>query len=450
MTHESLSQAYLDEAARADLPWDALIDVVQRDVELTATTFRGRCMSRPVFLSHDELTQLASDLEHLHSALAALPQRLFGGDRAAFARAVGATEVQAEAIKRRPDDYLTRMARADMYLDDSAFRLMECNMGSTAGGGDNARLNRAFLSHPVMAGFAETANLSYVDSMGEIAHTLQSECGIGPDDGSLIAAIDWPGSYEDLAETLRYSAQELKPFGITMVDGHLGQLSFHDRRVWLGDKPIDAIYRVFMIEDLLDPTGPDLINPVLDAAQRGEVKIFSPIDSELFGSKAALALLSDEAHRHRYPAQELASLDRLLPWTRMVRTGDVTVDGERVDLLEYAYGQQQELILKPTLLHAGKGVVPGWRVEPDQWRQDLTAAVDQPFVLQRRIRPVPELFPAKDGMQPWVVSWGAFLCTRGYGGMFVRGVSDPNAGTVNMATGASGTCCFHERPPAAD
>lgn len=284
--------------------------------------------------------------------------------------------------------------------------------------------------------------------MAEIAHTLLSESGISPGDGSLVAAIDWPASYDDLAERLRYSAQQLAPFGITLVGGHLGQLSFHDGRVWLDGQPIDVIYRLFMIEDLLDPTGPGLIHPVLDAAQRGEVKIFTPIDAELFGSKGALALLSDEANRHRYQPEELASLDRLLPWTRMVRSGQVTVDGELVDLLDYATEQQDELILKPTLLHAGMGVVPGWLVEPDQWRHDVAEAVDQPFVLQRRIRPVPELFPAKEGLQPWVLTWGAYLCTRGYGGMFIRGSAGTEGAAVNMATGASATCCFQERPAA--
>jgi hypothetical protein len=30
---------------------------------------------------------------------------------------------------------------------------------------------------------------------------------------------------------------------------------------------------------------------------------------------------------------------------------------------DYAMAEQQELILKPTLLHGGAGVVPGWLTE---------------------------------------------------------------------------------------
>lgn len=54
-------------------------------------------------------------------------------------------------------------------------------------------------------------------------------------------------------------------------------------------------------------------------------------------------------------------------------------------------------MLKPTLLHGGNGVVPGWTVGPDEWRSRLTGALDGPYVMQERIRPVPEVFPADEG-----------------------------------------------------
>src|SRR6202790_1397502 len=101
-----------------------------------------------------------------------------------------------------------------------------------------------------------------------------------------------------------------------------------------------------MIEDPLHPDGRAAIDPILGAVERGEGEIFTPEFSELYGCKGALALLSDEANRHLCTAAELASLDRLLPWTRMARSGSVSVGGERVDLLEYATAQRENLILK--------------------------------------------------------------------------------------------------------
>jgi len=45
---------------------------------------------------------------------------------------------------------LTRLARADLYRESDGFRLLEINIGSTIGGGDNAMVNRAMLINPVL------------------------------------------------------------------------------------------------------------------------------------------------------------------------------------------------------------------------------------------------------------------------------------------------------------
>ena len=449
MRRSELTEAYLAEAAARGVGPRELVEVASREVDLGATTYFGRCLTRPVFLSQAEQAQLAGDLENLFGALTALPGRLFGGDVAAFARAVGMTEDQVTAILRVQTDRPTPFVRADLYPEPSGFRVMELNVGSTIGGGDNAMLNRGMLAHPFLAEFVRTHSLSYVDTLAEVANTIMAECGISPGDGSLIAAVDWPPDVEQFSAVLHTSAAELKKLGLELIPCHLGHLSLHDRRVWLGDRPVDVIYRVFLIEDLLHPDGPALIDPVLRAAERGEVKIFTPMDSQLYGSKGALALLSDETNRHLCTPPELASLDRLLPWTRMARPGPVTVDGEQVDLLEYAEGNREDLVLKPTAKHGGLGVQAGWLTEAQEWSRQLRAALNEGFVLQRRVRPVAELFPSERGLAPWVLTWGAYLCGGGYGGMWVRGTTDPDTGGVNMATGASATCCFHGVAPAA-
>jgi hypothetical protein len=299
------------------------------------------------------------------------------------------------------------------------------------------------MERPEFAAFARDHQLAFVDTMAELARTVLAESNVPDGQRPLMAAADWPASFPSLEARLRYTAIELDKHGIEAVACHVGQLRVADGRVWLGERPVDVIYRLFMVEDLLDSSGPDLVDPVLRAAERGEVAIFAPMHAELFGSKSALAMLSDEDNRHLFSAAELAGFERLLPWTRMVRPGPVTVDGESVDLMEYAVAAQQDLILKPTLLHGGSGVVPGWEVAAEEWRERLTAAADGTFVVQRRIRPQPELFPAEGGPQPWILTWGAFMAHAGYAGMFLRGNPIDGGGVVNMSTGATGTCCFH-------
>jgi hypothetical protein len=78
-----------------------------------------------------------------------------------------------------------------------------------------------------------------------------------------------------------------------------------------------------------------------------EVAMFTPLDSELFGSKASLAMLSDERKRRLFTPAELASIDAILPWTRMMRPRLVTLeDGQSVDLLDYALARGDDRVLK--------------------------------------------------------------------------------------------------------
>ena len=64
--------------------------------------------------------------------------------------------------------------------------------------------------------------------------------------------------------------------------------------------------------------------------------------------KASLAMLSDHANRRLLSPEERAAIDRILPWTRMVRPGPVTLeDGRTVDLYDHAISHPGDLILKP-------------------------------------------------------------------------------------------------------
>ena len=100
VTPNMLTRRYLVEAAARGAEPARLVEVARQLIDLTATSYDGDCLTRPVFLEHAEFSVLRDDLLALHAALASLPVRLFGGDVAAFARAVGMTGAQVTAIER--------------------------------------------------------------------------------------------------------------------------------------------------------------------------------------------------------------------------------------------------------------------------------------------------------------------------------------------------------------
>jgi MFS family permease len=449
MNGRTLTQEYLAKVTGSGLKAGELIGRLPESEQLNAF-YEGSYLSRPLFLGRAERDRAHSDLEHLLAALGSLPDRLFDGDFAAFSRAVGMTEGQVCAVMRSRHPTMTRLARADLYFDGVDFKLLELNLGSPIGGIDNADMCRGLLEHRVLREFADSRGLGYVDTLREHVNTILVETGFEPGDHPTVAVTDWPSSFEGERPFMTLLCERWREFGLEAHPCHVGQLAARDGRVWLGDRPVDIVFRTFGISHLLEsPEAPALVDPLLDAASRGEVVIFTPLDTSAYESKGALAMLSDEDNRGLFTPEELASLDRILPWTRMARPGMVTLEtGERVDLVDYAIAHQHELVLKPTLLFGGQGVVLGWAADltPARWREHLAAALDGPYILQRRIRPTAEFFPDENGeLQPWNVLWGMFTVAKGYGGANARAVP-ASAGHVvmNGANGAYSGPALHE------
>lgn len=179
--------------------------------------------------------------------------------------------------------------------------------------------------------------------------------------------------------------------------------------------------------------------------------MFTPLESEIYGSKGALALLSEPSGHIGLTAAERDACARLLPWTRIVQPGSTVLeDGSTVDLISYVLENQHDLVLKPSISYGGDGVIlgSGSGVTTEMWRQHvIKAAEGRSSVVQRLIRPVHELFPSRvhRGLDAWTVAWGVFTTRHGYAGTFTRGLPvDANIQVVNRSSGASFGCAFHE------
>ncbi|MET7679218.1 hypothetical protein [Streptomyces sp. NPDC005423] len=421
MDRESLTAEYLGRVTGSGAKAAELVGRLPES-EMLAAFYKGTFLSRPVFLGHAERVRAFEDVRHVMDALSSLPDKLFGGDFAAFARAAGLSEPQVAAVVRGRGPAMTRQARADLFVQDGGFKLLEFNMGSSIGGMDNADLARGLLEHPLLARFAADHHLGYVDTLREQVNNVLVESGFAPGDRPVVALADWPSYFDNEIRYMRQLALRWRELGLDAHPCHVGQLEVRGGRVWLEDKPVDIVFRTFAISQITE--APELLDPLLDAVQRGEVKMFTPLDTAAYASKGALEMLSDEANHGLFTEEQRTSAARLLPWTRVVRPGQVTLEnGERADLFDHAVEHRRELVLKPTSLYGNRGVVLGWTPEltDREWRAGLDAALDTPHVLQRRVRPTPELFPDENGeLKPWNLLWGMFSVVNGYGGANVR------------------------------
>jgi hypothetical protein len=455
LPRSELGSAYLQHLARHGTDPAALTERVRAD-DLVAVAYGGRFLPAPVFLSAVERRVVAADLLTVYRLLRQLPERVFGGDVTGLARGVGMTEAQATVVQRAAsgDAPLVPLARSDLYREAEGFRLLELNITSALGGFEGARINRAMLTHPVLAEFVAEHGLEYVDPLRGIVDTMLVECAAHiPDDRrAVVALVDWPESFQSYEPRLHVLAALLDGMGIDAIPCHVGHVRERDGHLEVEGRRIDVIFRFFLVEEIFTAADATFVEPVLRAVERGTVGLFSRLDAELYGNKGALAMLSDDRHRSAFSADERARIDRFLPWTRHVRRTVTDNGGEVVDLHTYALARREELVLKPTLLHGGAGVVAGWTVTAEEWEKRVNDAMDGPYVLQQRVRPLPEPFPADEAgrSQQLFPIWGVFLTDPavtgddGYNGCVVRASTDPDVGVISMSGGARVTCAFHE------
>ncbi|MFG1779979.1 hypothetical protein ACGFIG_26555 [Micromonospora sp. NPDC049048] len=450
VSRSPLGRAYAEHLARrADTDDPA---AAARDAS-TLEPYRDRFMSGPAFLDDAESRALARDLRTVYDLLRALPERVFDGDLTALAAAVGMDPLQTALITRGARvGSLVPLGRADLYHDGAGFRLLEFNVTSALGGFETADINRAMLAYPPLREFADRHRLRYRDTLDCIVRTMYAECAamIPTDRPPVVAVVDTIDNYPIVGSRLEVLAEMLTDHGIEAIGCHLGQFTYPQGRPTVAGRPVDVVLRYFLPEDLADPAVTPQVEPLLAAVEQGKVGLFSRLDAELYGNKGTLAMLSDDRHRGLFDADELACINRLLPWTRHVRPRGTDPGGTEVDLLAYARARREELVLKPTLLHGGNGVLAGWTVSGDEWQARLDAAVDGPYVLQERVQPAAEPFPdGAGGVTDLYLNWGVYLADRdlvdedGYAGCLVRGSTDPGVGVVSMAGGARIGCAFH-------
>ncbi|MFI5640796.1 hypothetical protein ACIA8H_25760 [Streptomyces goshikiensis] len=445
-----LGRAYGEELARhpsTDQP-----TATARESATLALAYQDRFLNGPAFLSEPERRTVVEDLHTVYGLLRSLPERVFGGSLTALASAVGMDPLQSALITRSArTGSLLPLGRADLYHDGTEFKLLEFNITSALGGFENADINRAMLAYPPLEDFVRRHALRYEDTLGAMVRTMYAECAAVLPAGRapVVAVVDTVDNFAVVGPRLEVFAAKLADYGVEGIACDLGEFTYPNGRPTVSGRAVDVVFRYFLPEDLTDPASAALLEPLLVAVEQGRVGLFSRLDAELYGNKGTLAMLSDERHRDLFDAAELACVDRLLPWTRYVRPRTTDRAGSPVDTLSHALAHRHELILKPTLLHGGKGIVAGWTADAAEWEREVASAMDGPFVLQRRVRPASEPFPdSAGGSQELFLNWGVYLGARGadddgYAGGFVRGSTDPAVGVVSMAGGATVGCVFH-------
>ncbi len=415
--------------------------------ERFCATFARPKLSRPAILDAAEVRQLDHDLPALLRILQSLPERLFDGDEVAFAQHIGWTDPGVASALRLLTGPAVPLGRADLVRSPEGFKVVEFNTSSSLGAFEFGELSRSMLSDPTFADFAREAGLEYHNSIRMMAETLVEDAGLDFSDRPTIALVDWISSPLDIDAALFVRLME--EFGLTILTCRIDDLEYRDDGVYAKGRHIDVVYRTFLLKTVAENPSLDHLARLADAVRDGLVSLFTPLNADLFGTKSCLAMLTDESNRDAFSQAELDVIDRILPWTRMVREkGTVPGGGSETSLINYILDHREELVLKPTIGHAGWGVIAGWMVTPEEWESRIHAATDGNYIVQQRVHSVPERFYFPEATRPSTsfLHWGLFVTGAGLSGGFIKGPLDREQDIRYRGDGSHLGCIFHVRP----
>jgi hypothetical protein len=313
---------------------------------------------------------------------------LTGQERALIAMHPGYMEPSAHS---RMDTFLT--------VDGASLQFVEYNAESPAAIAYEDLLSEAFQATPVMQEFIRRYPARSLPARHRLLDTLLGawrEAG-SPGGEPSVAIVDWRGL--PTATEFEMFAAYFAEHGLRAVICSPDELQLREGRL-VADldgmtTPVTIVFKRVLTSELLIHYGEGALeHPLMRAYAAGACVVVNSFRAKLLHKKSLFALLSDAAFQGALSAEERAAVAAHVPWTRVVRAGETSYQGERVDLLAFARANRERLLLKPNDEYGGKGIMIGWESDADAWDAALAEAMRSPFVLQERVTIAYEPYPA--------------------------------------------------------
>ena len=358
---------------------------------------------RPHFLTPYEYRYLQNACETLLGAFGRLFEAIV--EQPALRAEVGLSALE-EAVFTIEPGYTTPhpIGRLDSFLShqpdqDPIIHFVEYNAETPAGAGYEDLLGEAFFELPVMQLFQQHYDVHMIPLRQSVLNTLlamqQQACGQMP---PTIGIVDWDG-VPTRNEFEIFNDYFLRQ-GVDSLITSPERMEYDGKTLRGDGKPIHIIYKRILCHELLDRYG--LNHPIIDALRDGNVTMVNPFRCKPLHKKMSFALLSDEQYADLYTSQQRAAIERHIPWTRKVADcatiPPLTLEGgseaPKIDLLPYIAEHRDQLVLKPNDEYGGKGVIIGWESSADEWQAAIKDALNEPSVVQRKVKIAYEDFPA--------------------------------------------------------
>jgi uncharacterized circularly permuted ATP-grasp superfamily protein len=287
----------------------------------------------------------------------------------------------------------------DTFLTlDGGLQFVEYNAESPAAIAYEDLLSQAFLEMPVMREFARRYPMRSLPARQRMIETLLAAWREADSPGGepRVAILDWSGlpTATEFEMFRDYFAERQLPTVICTPD----DLRFRDGRLLASldgaETPVTIVFKRVLTSEFLVHYGDEALqHPLALAYAAGACVVVNSFRAKLLHKKSIFALLTDEQFQGEFSAEEREAVERHIPWTRVLRPGPSSYQGDTVDLLDFTRANRDRLLLKPNDEYGGKGITIGWESSADEWDAAIKAGLESPSVVQEKVMIAYEPYP---------------------------------------------------------
>ena len=290
------------------------------------------------------------------------------------------------------------LSRLDAFFtsERGGVKFTEYNAETPAGAAYNDVLSDMVFGFPVVREFLRKYEMRPLHARHNVLHALLDAYRQFAGTRTKlprIGILDWaevPTRHEFLLSVDYFESQ-----GVETIIADPRNVEYTNGKLIADGKQIDLIYKRVLISELIEHGGLD--HPVVRAVRERAVCMVNPFRCKILHKKLSLAVLSDERNRDMFTETQRNCIELHVPWTRRVEERNTEFHGDIVDLIDLITTQKDRFVLKPNDEYGGKGIVLGWTVSEENWKQSvlyaLRSTLDAPFIVQERIELPTEKYP---------------------------------------------------------
>ncbi len=403
----------------------------------------------PTFIKPSMVEDFKEASEVLYHLIRDIPRRIFNNDPARMADYYKTTEesIRFQMGNVTPDHLQDILARVDYILSPDGLKCMEYNVSVNLGGWYIPVWETLCLSTPIISKFIheyrikvknrnlfslflEHAVNSYLKkhSTGELNITLIKDKFVADGRSTIVTYLN-----QLYRQVLKKKFSGLK--GMITLCGYPALKLENDCIYYRGKQ-------VHVVAEMDQGQIPE---EVIHAFKAGTIRLFNGPVGQLLSEKLNLALLSDDQYAHLYTPEELAAIERFVPWSRKVEPSRAHFRGDTVEMEPFLFQNRERMVLKPSVGLGGKGVMVGKYTPHPQWEEAIrNAMAEGNWLVQEFVETSPGLY--QDGDEGYTICdivWGFFLFGDNYTGAWSRVMpGEKNKGAVNCHQGATVSLVF--------